>query len=45
MSAMKYNIKRRDFLNGMAIGTGAGLLAPADLFAWTGSGELFVIHP
>ncbi len=30
---MKYNITRRDFLNGVAIGTGASLLAPAELFA------------
>ncbi len=42
---MKYNIKRRDFLNGMAIATGTGLLAPAELFAWTGSGELPSHYP
>ena len=30
---MKYNITRRDFLNGVAIGTGTTLLAPAELFA------------
>jgi len=30
---MKYKITRRDFLNGIAIGTGTTLLAPAELFA------------
>lgn len=30
---MRYEITRRDFLNGMGIGTGATLLAPAELFA------------
>jgi len=30
---MKYQITRRDFLNGVAIGTGTTLLAPAELFA------------
>jgi len=45
MSAMKYKITRRDFLNGMAICTGTGLLAPAELFAWTGSGELPTHYP
>jgi len=29
---MKYKITRRDFLNGVAIGTGTALLAPAELF-------------
>ena len=29
----KYKITRRDFLNGVAIGTGTALLAPAELFA------------
>ena len=35
---MKYNITRRDFLNGVAIGTGASLLAPAELFAQNPAG-------
>ena len=30
---MKYNITRRDFLNGIALGTGTTLLAPSELFA------------
>ena len=30
---MNYRITRRDFLNGVAIGTGTTLLAPAELFA------------
>jgi spermidine dehydrogenase len=30
---MKHSITRRDFLNGVAIGTGASLLTPAELFA------------
>ena len=30
---MVARISGRDFLNGVAIGTGAGLLAPAELFA------------
>ena len=30
---MKYEITRRDFLNGVAIGTGTAMLAPAELFA------------
>ena len=30
---MKYNITRRDFLNGVAIGTGTTFLAPTELFA------------
>ncbi len=30
---MKYNITRRDFLNGVAVGTGAALLAPDSTFA------------
>ncbi len=34
---MNYNISRRDFLNGVAIGTGATLLAPSELFADLGS--------
>ena len=33
MTAVKYNITRRDFLNGVAIGTGTTLLAPYELFA------------
>lgn len=35
---MKYKITRRDFLNGMAISTGASLLAPTELLAQVGSG-------
>ena len=42
---MKYKITRRDFLNGIAIGTGTGLLAPAELFAQTGSGESPMYYP
>ena len=38
MSAMKYKITRRDFLNGVAIGTGATLLTPAELFALDATG-------
>ena len=34
---MKYKITRRDFLNGIAIGTGTSLLAPAELFAQAGT--------
>ena len=30
---MKYKITRRDFLNGVAIGTGTTFLVPTDLFA------------
>ena len=36
------NISRRDFFNGVAIGTGVGLLAPADLWAMKPSGVEFV---
>jgi spermidine dehydrogenase len=35
---MATRIKRRDFLNGMAIGIGAGLLSPTRLFAQNGLG-------
>lgn len=35
---MKHNISRRDFLNGMAIGTGATLLTPAEVFAQISAG-------
>ncbi|VUX54910.1 conserved exported protein of unknown function [uncultured Woeseiaceae bacterium] len=45
---MKYKITRRDFLNGIAIGTGASLLAPAELFAQAGTtapGESFDYYP
>jgi spermidine dehydrogenase len=38
---MKYEITRRDFMNGIVIGTGASLLAPAELFAQIPPGE----HP
>ena len=30
---MGRNVSRRDFLNGVALGTGVGLLAPAELWA------------
>lgn len=30
---MKYKITRRDFMNGVAVGTGATFLAPYELFA------------
>lgn len=36
---MKYEITRRDFMNGIVIGTGASLLAPAELFAQIPPGE------
>ena len=42
---MTYNITRRDFLNGMAIATGTGLLAPTELFAQTGTGALPKVYP
>jgi len=42
---MKYKITRRDFLNGIAIGTGTSLLAPAELFAQTAPGESTVYYP
>jgi len=42
---MKYKITRRDFLNGVAIGTGASLLAPAELFAQAVSGGSSVYYP
>ena len=42
---MKYNITRRDFLNGMAIATGTGLLTPAELFAQTSTGVQQVVYP
>ena len=42
---MKYAITRRDFLNGIAIGTGASLLAPAELFAQNPPGESSVYYP
>ena len=32
----KYRITRRDFLNGVAVGTGATLLSPHEVFAQTG---------
>lgn len=42
---MKYKITRRDFLNGVAIGTGATLLAPTELFAQISSeAPLIIIH-
>ncbi len=42
---MKYKITRRDFINGIAICTGAGLLAPAELFAKAGPGESPMYYP
>ncbi len=42
---MKYKITRRDFLNGIAIGTGTSLLAPAELFAQATSGESSIYYP
>jgi len=42
---MKYNITRRDFLNGMAIATGTGLLTPTELFAQTSTGGQHVVYP
>ena len=42
---MTYNITRRDFLNGMAIATGTGLLAPNELFAQTNAGALHEVYP
>lgn len=38
---MKYNITRRDFLNGVAIGTGTTLLAPEVLFAQGASSDYY----
>ena len=38
---MKYNITRRDFMNGIAIGTGATLLAPEMLFAQGASSDYY----
>ena len=42
---MTYNITRRDFLNGMAIATGTGLLTPAELFAQTSTSGQGVVYP
>ncbi|MDC0067299.1 twin-arginine translocation signal domain-containing protein [Gammaproteobacteria bacterium] len=42
---MTYNITRRDFLNGMAIATGTGLLTPTELFAQTSTGGQHVVYP
>ena len=42
---MKYKITRRDFLNGIAIGTGTTLLAPAELFAQVHSGAPSDYYP
>ncbi len=42
---MKYKITRRDFLNGIAIGTGTTLLAPAELFAQVPSGAPSDYYP
>ncbi len=42
---MRYKITRRDFLNGIAIGTGTTLLAPAELFAQAAPGASSVYYP
>ncbi len=42
---MKFKITRRDFLNGIAIGTGTSLLAPAELFAQIPQGASAVYYP
>ena len=42
---MKYTISRRDFLNGVAIGTGTTLLAPAELFAQDPASAPFDYYP
>jgi len=42
---MKYKITRRDFMNGVAVGAGATLLAPYELFAQTAPGESTVYYP
>ena len=42
---MKYRITRRDFLNGVAIGTGTTLLAPAGLFAQVSPGASSIDYP
>ena len=38
---MKYKITRRDFMNGVAIGTGTTLLAPEVLFAQGTSSDYY----
>ena len=45
MSEMKYKITRRDFLNGVAIGTGTTLLAPFELFAQVPPGASSIDYP
>ena len=42
---MKYKISRRDFLNGVAIGTSTTLLAPMDLFAQISPGTSSGVYP
>ena len=42
---MKYRITRRDFMNGVAVGTGATLLAPYELFAQVPPGASSVNYP
>jgi spermidine dehydrogenase len=42
---MKYKITRRDFLNGVAIGAGTSLLAPAELFAQSDPGASSIYYP
>ncbi|MEL7187077.1 MAG: FAD/NAD(P)-binding protein, partial [Pseudomonadota bacterium] len=42
---MKYTISRRDFLNGVALGTGTTLLAPSELFAQDPASAPFDYYP
>ena len=42
---MKYKITRRDFMNGVAVGTGATLLAPYELFAQAPPGASSIYYP
>jgi spermidine dehydrogenase len=42
---MKYKITRRDFMNGVAVGTGATLLAPYELLAQASLGASSVNYP
>ena len=42
---MKYNITRRDFMNGVAVGVGTALLAPYDVFAQAQAGATTDNYP
>ena len=42
---MKNNITRRDFLNGVALGTGASMLAPLELLAQDASAAATNYYP